>query len=744
VPGVERTNILKAIFRKGWPVGVIGALWWSVGVNAQEVSLEEKIQGQTQIIVKGDPTEPSTELETLKQFGYDIFNALPAEVDTVIGAVDPEYPVGPGDEVVITVWGQVELFYELTVDREGGVNIPKVGRLQVSGVPIGELEGKIRRLLSRAYSTINEDPTKAVSFVDVTLGKLRTIQVFVVGEVSRPGAYMVSATSTVVKALYQAGGATTRGSLRDIQQVRHDEVVHTLDFYRFMQEGLSGEKMRLQNGDVVVVPPSGKEVILQGQVHRPAMYELRREEGLRRLIEIAGGLEPEAYTERVQIERIEEHRERTVVDVNWAGLVQSGEDFLLVDGDRVTFFPIPDRYENAVAIEGYVEHPGIYQLRPGMTVKGLVRQAKGVQEEAYIGRGHLVRTYPDLTQEIIPFHVGKALQGNPEHNWVLEPMDKVILFSIHTFGDEESVTINGLVRKPGPYPLLQKMTLQDLIVAASGLTDFAYKLEAEIARFDPEAVIVEESVKMFRVAVSNEYEVGEGGEEGFVLQDRDEVFIRRNPDLEPKQFVSVEGLVQFPGKYALMSRGERLSDLIRRAGGLVEEAYPEGIQILRGELGVIGADVRTALKNPGGLDDVVLKEEAYPEGIQILRGELGVIGADVRTALKNPGGLDDVVLKDGDIMTIPQRPSTVEVVGEVFRSRGVLFQPGKGADFYWDRAGGLKDSADQGRIYIELPNGETIKPKRFLFFWRRWPKILPGSRVIVPAQMVRVQPEGNE
>jgi polysaccharide biosynthesis/export protein len=732
VLGVERTNVLKAIGRKGLLVGLVGALWWSAGVNAQEISLEEKIQGQTQTLGKGDPTSAlgkgdptsalgkgdptsalgkgdptsalgkgdptsaSVEPDGLKRFGYDIFNVAPAEVDTTIGAVDPEYPVGPGDEVVITVWGQVELFYELTVDREGGINIPKVGRLQVSGVPIGELEGKIRRRLSRAYSTINEDPTQASSFVDVTLGKLRTIQVFVVGEVRRPGAYRVSATSTVVKALYQAGGATPRGSLRDIQQVRHDQVVNTLDFYRFMQEGLSGEKMRLQNGDVVVVPPSGKEVILQGQVHRPAMYELRREEGLRRLIEIAGGLEPEAYTERVQIERVEEHLERMVVDVNWADLEQSEEDFLLADGDRVTFFPIPDRYENAVAIKGYVVHPGIYQLQSGMTVKDLVQQAKGVQEEVYVGRAHLVRTHPDLIREIIPFHVGKALQGDPEHNVALEPLDEVTLFSIHTFGDRESVTIDGLVRKPGPYELFQKMTLQDLIVLADGLQDSAYVLEAEIARFDPVAVTAEEPVKMFRVAVSNRYEVGEGEEEGFLLQDMDAVFIRRNPDLEPQQFVSVEGLVQFPGKYALISREEHLSDLIQRAGGL--------------------------------------EADAYPEGIQLLRGALGVIGVDVRAALEKPGGLDDVVLKDGDEITVPQRPSAVEVVGEVFEPHGVLFQPGKGAEFYWDRAGGLKKSADRGRIYIELPNGETIKPKRIVFFWHRWPKILPGCRVIVPAK----------
>jgi len=375
--------------------------------------------------------------------------------------------------------------------------------------------------------------------------------------------------------------------------------------------------------------------------------------------------------------------------------MQSGEYFLLVDGDEVTIFAIPDIYGNAVSIEGFVKRPGVYELRPGMTVKDLIQQSEGIRFEAYRGRANLVRTHPDLMQEIMPFHLDKALEGDPTHNLALIPRDEITIFSIHTFGDQESVTINGLVRKPGPYELLQKMTLQDLVVLAGGLTDFAYTLEAEIARFDPEVVTGEEPVKMFRVVVSNQYEVGESSEEEFLLQDMDAVFIRRNPDLEPQQFVTIQGLVQFPGKYALTSRGERLSSLIERAGGL--------------------------------------EEEAYLEGFQLLRGALGAIGVDVRAALKEPSGGDDVVLKDGDILTIPQKPSTVEVVGEVFRPHGVLFQPGKRADFYWDRAGGLKKSADKGRIYIELPNGGIRKPNRIFFLWRRWPKILPGSRVVVPA-----------
>ncbi|MEW6756411.1 MAG: SLBB domain-containing protein, partial [Candidatus Latescibacterota bacterium] len=424
----------------------------------------------------------------LRRYGYEVFSLLPVEADSAIGAVDDGYPIGPGDEVVINVWGQAELSYRLPVERDGGITIPTVGRLQVGGTRLGNLQQRVTEFMARAYSSLNQESGGGGSFIDVSLGKLRMVQVFVVGEVRRPGAYLLSATSTVVRALYNSGGPTESGSLRDIRVQRHGEVVARLDFYRFIQQGEDLDNVRLQSGDVIVVPPALKLVALQGLVRRPAVYELREGEGLRRLLDIAGGLQPEAYTERVQVERIVENRQREVVDVNLKEVALAGGDATLADGDRVRVFSIPERFSNVVTVTGAVRRPGTYQLAPGMTVKGALELTRGVLDEAYTGRANLVRTRPDKTRQIIPFDLGKALAGDEHQDLALEPVDELVIFSIHDFRDAQFVTVDGLVRKPGRYELLAGMTLDDLIVLAGGLQDSAYVAEAEVARFDPRAM----------------------------------------------------------------------------------------------------------------------------------------------------------------------------------------------------------------------------------------------------------------
>ena len=643
------------------------------------------------------PVLPRVEADSasIAPFGYQVFNRMVGGADTTfgLGPVDPGYPVGPGDEIRITTWGQVELIHMLTVDRDGGITIPKVGRLQVSGVPLGELQGLVTRFLSRAYSGIREDATQANTFVDVSLGNLRTIQVFVVGEVQRPGTYTTNATSTVLNALYLGGGPTSGGSLRNVRLVRHDSMTAALDFYRFILGGDKSEDVRLQNGDVVLVPPVGMLVTLTGRVHRPAIYELKAEEGLKRLIEIAGGLNPDAYTERVQIQRIVEHRERQIIDVDLSSLMDSGRDCPLSDGDAVTIFRIPYEYKNAVTIYGYVKRPGRYQLLPDMTVKGLIQSSEGILPEAYLGRADLVRTDPDMTKKIIPFNLGKALEGDVAHSLTLTPLDEITVYSIHTFGDQQFVYIEGLVRKPGRYELLSDMQLEDLIALAGGLQDIAYKLEAEIARSDPDAVTPDSPIQVFRVPISDKYQIDSSRRDGFPMQNHDVVFIRSSPDYEPHLYVTLGGEVRFPGVYSLRSRSERLTEIIERAGGL--------------------------------------RDGAYPEGIEFDRTGTGVVAIDLPAALKHPGGPEDPILQDGDAIAIPLKPAVVRVTGEVYHAQSVLFQLGRGVDFYLERAGGLTKNAHKGNIYIVRANGETLRRSRFLF-WRRWPRINPGSTIVVP------------
>ncbi len=633
----------------------------------------------------------------VQAFGYDVFSRTPTLSET-LGAVDPDYPVSPGDEIRVTAWGQVELSHLLTVDREGGIQVPRVGRLQIAGTPLRDLEGRILRFLATSYSTIAADSANRSTSVDVTLGKLRTIQVYVLGEVRHPGACVVQGASTVLNALAIAGGPLPTGSLRQVRLLRHDQLQARIDFYGFLLQGDTRQEVRLQQGDVIVVPPIGKTVTLQGRVHRPARYELNEGEGLRDLLDLAGGLDADAYARRVQVERIVANEERQIVDVDHSTLVAQDGRFDMQDGDRVMVFGIPDRFANAVSIQGVVRRPGTYELKPGMRVSDLVEHSEGLLEEAYQGRLRLVRTHADKRRQLVSLHLGRALAGDPEHNLELEPLDEVTIYSIHTFRDPKWVHIEGLVRSPGRYELLAGMTLQDLIASAGGLQEEAYRLGAEIARSDTTADGEQAAVVVLMVPVSDSYEVTAYDPTGapVLLQDGDHVFVRRNPESEPQRYVLIEGQVRLPGRYALLSEQERLSDLVARAGGL--------------------------------------RPEAYSDGVLFVRAGVGHVSVDLSQALITQGGDDDLVLRAGDEISVPQRSATVAVVGAVQRPMAVVYQHGAGPDYYLERAGGLRQGADGSRIYLEMPNGEIRLSKRILWLWRRWPKVLPGSRIVVPAR----------
>ena len=635
-------------------------------------------------------------------FGHYIFT-LESEVfePHAQGSLDPDYPIGPDDEIIITVWGQVELTYKLTVDRDGGINIPRAGRLYVNGVALKDLEKRISQRMAQVYSGISEDPAKVTTFVEVSLGKVKSVKVFVTGEVRRPGSFILTANSSVMTALYYAGGPTEKGSMRAIRLFRHDEQVASIDLYEFILEGDQSEDLHIQNGDVILVPPQGKEVVLEGRVHRPHIYELKDGEGLKRLLEIAGGLEADAYTKRVQIERIIEHRDYTVVDVDVGRLLDSDEESPLSDGDRIFVAAMPEvNFKKVVTLTGYAKLPGRYALVPGMRIKDLILSGEGLFPEAYMGRADVRRTKPDMTRELLSFNLGKALADDPVHNLELAPLDEVSVYSIHTFGESKVVTIHGLVRKPGGYELLEGMGLQDLIVLAGGLKDIAYKVEAEVSRSDPESATPERPIEVFRVKISDVYEINAKQTDAFPLQHRDVVFIRPNPDFEAIRNVTVEGEVRFPGVYALRSRLMHLTELLQRAGGLTMEAYPEGVKFYR--------------------------------------PSIDTIAIDLSAALEQPGGAEDPVLQAGDIIEIPKKPATIEIIGAVYTSKHVLFRSGKSVNYYLKRVGGLTKNARKGDIYVVLANGDAVKPGRFLF-WKTWPRLNPGSRIVVPFKTNRMK-----
>ncbi|HIE03649.1 MAG TPA: hypothetical protein EYP61_02695 [Candidatus Latescibacteria bacterium] len=633
--------------------------------------------------------EVRRELEARKKglspFGYEVFETSKFQPDTLYGPVSPDYVVGPGDEVIVNVWGEVEFRYTATVGRDGFIDIPKVGPISVNGLNLGELRERIFDGLSRAYPGISRDPTRVTTFVEVSLGRLKPIRIFVIGEVKRPGAYFMSAASTPLNALYMAGGPLPTGSLRRIEVIRRGKVVATLDLYGYLLKGHI-EEVKLQTDDTILVPPVGRRVWLAGRVHRPAIYELRPGEGLKELLDIAGGPEPDAYLGKVQVDRIVEHRERKVVDVDFAEALASGRKVELYDGDVVLIPQVLGRRENVVKVSSPVRRPGLYQWREGMRVRDLILEAEGVWEEAFMRRADIIRTRPDLTKEIISFDLEKALRGDGEENLELRKLDEVVVYSVHTFREEEYVTIDGSVKRPGRYELLENMTLKDLIVMAGGLRDTAYKLRAEVSRVDPDEVGPERPAEIIFVDIDDDYSK-EANWGNFKLRNFDTVFIRPNPNWHEPRNVTVLGEVTFPGTYTLQRPDERLSEVIARAGGLKETAYPEGVMFVR-------------------------------------RGSR--IAVDLKKALE--GGGDDIVLCDGDSITVPRRPQVVTVAGEVLFPSSVPYVEGKGVGYYLDRAGGLKETADGGRIRIILPNGRVEKPRRFWFD----PEVLPGSKIFVP------------
>jgi len=427
----------------------------------------------------------------LEYFGYDLFKQIPAAFEpTAVGPVDPGYLVGPGDVLRLTVWGQAEFQYQLEVDREGRIFIPNVGQVFVMGTPLNQLEEKLKKQLSKYYSGLAHRPPTV--FMDVTIAKLRPLRIFVMGEVKQPGGYTISSYATVFNALYSVGGPLVRGSLRNIKVLRENKVVATVDLYDYLLRGDQTSDVRLQNNDLIFIPPRGKTVSIRGEVHRPAIYELKQDEHLNTLINFAGGLLSTAYLDNAQIDRIKPFEERkkgaedrVVVDINLKELLaKTGTDVLLHDADDVQIFSILDEKKNFVSIQGSVWRPGRYELGKIKTVTDLIVAAEGIKPETYLGKGDLERVRPDLTREFITFNLSKALQGEKEHNIELREKDAVRLYSIHEIEFDKSVSITGHVKNPQTIPYADSLTLYDLVFRAGGLLDPEFQKHTYLQRAD--------------------------------------------------------------------------------------------------------------------------------------------------------------------------------------------------------------------------------------------------------------------
>jgi protein involved in polysaccharide export with SLBB domain len=632
-------------------------------------------------------------------FGYEIFGYLPATFEPLAsGPVDPDYPIGPGDEVIIQVWGDNQFTHAAVVSREATISVPDVGQVVLNGLSLAQAKRLIADRLAAVYSGIRAH--RPTTFVDVTLGKLRTMQVFILGDVVRPGGYTISSVATVLNALYNAGGPTPRGSMRDVRIIRRNQVFQHVDLYGYILTGSKAGDTRLQSGDVVFVPPIGKVAAVVGEVHRPSIYELATGEGMQELLKLAGGVLTTAVVDRALIDRIVPFAERdslagqdrVALDVPLrAILADSARNPELHDRDIVQVFRIGDTRRNTVEITGNpVIRPGVFQWRTGMHVSDLIRDAGGFDPDIYMDRAQIFRTNPDGGRTMRSFNLTKAMAKDHDDDLLLQELDSIAVVSVWDIRDRHSVQISGSVRKPGTYEYLKGMTVMDLVFRAGGLKESAYKKQAEVSRVDSSTIATTKAAEVHQVAITGDYAV-HSADSTFALNEDDQVFVREIPDWDLQRNVTVTGEVAYPGTYSLNDPNEKLSSLLKRAGGLKETAYPRAAQFTR------------------------------------VKGNAGRLAVDVESVTKGKKK-SDLILEEGDQVFIPREPRTVKVAGEVGFPASVLYEKGKPLRHYVEQAGGYTESSDEGRVKVIQPNGKVKSVKKL--WWDPEPE--PGALVIVP------------
>jgi polysaccharide export outer membrane protein len=667
------------------------------------------------VTVRADVADSIARLDSgYNIFGLETFRSSIGRFEpNVFGPVDANYKLGPGDRLVLILTGDVEASHDLAVTREGFIVIPQVGQLNVANLTLGQLEDVLFARLGRVYSGVRRGAAATTRF-SISVARLRSNQVWVIGDVERPGSQMISSAGTAITALYAAGGPTANGSVRTIEIKRGGITVSTLDLYDYLVRGDASRDVRLETGDVVFVPPVGLRVRLVGEVVRPGTYELKPGETLADLIRAGGGFRADASRRRVQIERIlppgqrgSDGRDRITIDVESIDLANGQPPLLpLETGDVVRVFPVALRVRNTITVMGNVWSPGPQGLNAGMKVSDAIKRAGGPKPDVYLGQVLVSRLQPDSSR----IQLRAALRdstGTVINDFNLREDDIVELFALTEFRPERFVTIGGAVRKGGRYPYRLGMTMRDLVLLAGGLQESAYLKEAEVARLPEDRTgsttanthrVPLDSTYLFERKVGQEYlgvpglQVAANGAPEFQLKPYDNVLIMHQPYWELQRVVTINGEVRFPGPYTLVDRSERIADLVARAGGLTSEAYAEGTIFIRN------------------------------------RNDVGRVALDMPQALKKKDSPDNLLLMDGDQITIPVRSNVVTVRGAVNASNVVAYVKGKDIDYYIDQAGGAARNADLRRAFITQPSGKRETKS----ISNRSPKPLPGALVVVP------------
>ncbi|MFS2624173.1 SLBB domain-containing protein, partial [Bacteroides thetaiotaomicron] len=691
----------------------------STGTDINESRLREETKKNTSDMLEDHPT--TQDLARGDQvFGRNIFNTRNLTFEPSVNLATPaNYRLGPGDEVIIDIWGASQNTIRQQISPEGTINIQKIGPVNLSGMTVSAANDYLKNALNKIYNGLNNttDPT---SDIRLTLGNIRTIQINVMGEVVQPGTYALSSFSTVFHALYRAGGVSDIGSLRNVQLVRNGKNIATIDVYEFIMKGNTQDDIRLQEGDVVIVPAYDVLVKISGKVKRPMRFEMKKDENLATLIKYAGGFEADAYTRSLRVVRQngEEYEVNTVKDIDY-------NIYKMRNGDVVTAEAILNRFTNKLEIRGAVYRPGIYQLSGKLnTIRELVHEAQGLTGDAFLNRAVLYRQREDLTSEVVQIDI-KSIMDGTSPNLALMKNDILYIPSIHDLEDRGNVTVHGEVAHPDSYPYADNMTLEDLIIQAGGLKEAASTVRIDISRRikNPRSTADNDTIgQMYTFSLKDGFVID--GQPGFILEPYDQVYVRRSPGYQAQQNVAIEGEILFGGNYAMTSREERLSDLVNKAGGPTNYAYLRGAKLTR----VANASEK---KRMGDVIRLMSRQlgEAMIDSLGIRVEDTFTVGIDLEKALSNPKSNADLVLREGDVISIPKNTNTVTINGAVMVPNTVSYMKGKNVDYYLNQAGGCSDNARKSKKFIVYMNGQVTKVKG-----SGKKQIEPGCEIIVPGK----------
>lgn len=628
------------------------------------------------------------------------------------------YQLGPGDEVVIDIWGAAEQTYRQTISPEGTISISGMGPIFLNGLSIEEARERIKSFLANnGYSGLQGDEDEIDTYARISLGNIRSIKVTVLGEAVSPGTYTLPSLATVFNALYSAGGPDSTGTFRKIDVIRGDSIAATLDIYDFLVYGDQSDNIRLRDGDIIKIDPYLSRAEVEGETKRNGLFELKPGETIQNLLTYAGGFTDEAYSKRINVVSNTEDQKR-IDDIDYP----AENDFVLKSGSVVTVGKVLDRFSNRVEIEGAVFRPGPYALTDTTTLSGLINRAEGVREDAFMNRGLIFREQDDLSTEAISFNVRQVLNNPEEYDIPLRRNDIIRISSIFDLREEYSVNIVGAVQDPGRFDYAENMTLEDLIFQADGFQESAAPYRIEISRrinVDVDSAFVSrETAEIHQFSVSEGLELDEEASD-FTLQPFDKVFVRSSPSYYEQEDVTIRGEVVFPGEYTMDEKYMRISDLIQRAGGLNDNAYPRGASLTR----EFEQDIDTTFIN---IEDTL-------QGQRQLASDKSKVGIDLEQIMRNPGSEYDLILREGDLLEVPKELQTVRIAGEVLYPVSVRYRDNRSFKEYIRAAGGASELGKSKDAYIVYANGEVDRARRLLFF-RDYPDVRPGATIYVPRE----------